>query len=59
MPILPAGDYTFTVALAEGTQQEHIQHHWIHEALMIKFHSSSVSTGLVGTPMTNIEIIIL
>ena len=56
MPILPIGDYSITVALAEGTQQEHIQHHWIHEAVLIKSHSSSVSTGLVGVPMNNISL---
>lgn len=55
MPILPRGDYYVTVALAEGTQQEHIQHHWMHDALLLKSHSSSVSTGLVGVPMKNIR----
>lgn len=55
MPILPIGDYSITVALAEGTQQDHIQHHWIHDALLLKSHSSSVSTGLVGVPMNNIR----
>lgn len=56
MPILPVGDYSVTVALAEGTQQEHVQHHWIHDALSLKSHSSSVSTGLVGFPMNNIRL---
>jgi lipopolysaccharide transport system ATP-binding protein len=56
MPILPIGDYSFTVALAEGTQQEHVQHHWIHDALLLKSHSSSVCTGLVGVPMNNIRL---
>lgn len=55
MPILRNGDYSVTVALAEGDQQNHVQHHWIHEALLIKSHSSSVSTGLVGIPMENIR----
>lgn len=55
MPILPAGDYSITVALAEGSQQEHVQHHWLHEALLLKSHSSSVSCGLVGVPMNNIR----
>jgi lipopolysaccharide transport system ATP-binding protein len=55
MPILPMGDYSVTVALAEGTQHEHIQHHWLHEALFFKSHSSSVSTGLVGIPMNDIK----
>jgi lipopolysaccharide transport system ATP-binding protein len=54
MPILPIGDYSITVALAEGNQQDHVQHHWIHDALLLKSHSSSVSTGLVGVPMNNI-----
>jgi lipopolysaccharide transport system ATP-binding protein len=56
MPILPIGDYSITVALAEGSQQEHVQHHWMHDALLLKSHSSSVSTGLVGVPMNNIRL---
>lgn len=55
MPILPVGDYSITVALAEGTQQDHVQHHWMHDALVLKSHSSSVSTGLVGVPMNKIR----
>lgn len=56
MPILPVGDYSVTVALAEGTQQSHVQHHWVHDALILKSQSSSVSTGLVGVPMSKIRI---
>jgi lipopolysaccharide transport system ATP-binding protein len=55
MPILPVGDYSICVALAEGTQVRHIQHHWIHDAIQFRSHSSSVSTGLVGIPMSSIE----
>ena len=55
MPVLPAGDYSVTVALAEGTQHEHVQHHWLHDALVFKSHSSSVSQGLIGIPMRSIE----
>ena len=54
MPILPFGDYSVTLAIAEGTQLEHVQHHWMHEALLFKSHSSSVSTGLIGIPMKKI-----
>ncbi len=56
MPILPKGDYTVTIALAEGTQEEHVQHHWIHDAIALRSHSSSISTGLVGVPMHNISV---
>jgi lipopolysaccharide transport system ATP-binding protein len=54
MPILPVGEYSLTVAVAEGTQQNHIQHHWIHDALFFKSHTSSVCTGLVGIAMESI-----
>ena len=54
MPILPVGDYSITVALAEGSQMDHIQHDWIHDALIVKSHSSSVSNGLLGVPMNKI-----
>jgi lipopolysaccharide transport system ATP-binding protein len=54
MPILPMGDYSICVAIAEGTQTEHLQHHWIHDAILLKSHSSSVCTGLVGIPMQHI-----
>ena len=59
MPILPVGEYTITVALAEGTQQEHVQHQWIHDALVLKSHSSSAVNGLVGIPMKNIRLNLL
>jgi lipopolysaccharide transport system ATP-binding protein len=54
MPILPHGEYSVNAAIAEGTQAEHVQHHWMHDALLFKSHSSSVSTGLVGIPMQRI-----
>lgn len=55
MPILPIGEYTFSAAVAEGTQQEHVQHHWIHDALIVQSISSSVASGLIGIPMHMIE----
>jgi lipopolysaccharide transport system ATP-binding protein len=56
MPRLPNGDYTISAAIAEGTAAEHQQHHWIHDALTFKVHSSSVYSGLVGIPMTDIQL---
>ena len=56
MPILPAGTYSVTVAVANGTQQDHVQHHWIHDALFFKSESSMVATGLVGIPMLRISL---
>lgn len=51
MPLLPAGDYSITAAIANGTQQVHLQHHWVHDAVQFRSESSSVSTGLIGIPM--------
>ncbi len=56
MPILPAGDYSICTAIAEGSQEEHVQHHWVHDALIIRSHSSSACTGLIGIPMRNITL---
>lgn len=55
MPILPAGEYSVTLAIADGTQNTHIQHHWIHDAIIFKSMSSSVATGIVGIPMLDIK----
>ncbi len=56
MPILPVGDYAVSVAVSDGDQREHTVLQWIHDALIISSHSSSVAHGLVGVPMRSIEI---
>jgi lipopolysaccharide transport system ATP-binding protein len=56
MPFLPAGDYSVTIAIAEGSQQDHVQHKWVHDALVFKSHGSSVSGGIIGIPMKKIEL---
>lgn len=59
MPILPAGDYSFAIAIAEGSQSDHVQHQWRHDAIMLKSISTSVSTGLMGIPMRDISLCLL
>ncbi len=56
MPRLPCGDYSIGVAIANGSQQEHVQHHWMHDALCVKSVSTSVAAGLIGIPMQQISI---
>ena len=56
MPFLPEGDYSITIAFADGTQEEHIQHHWVHDALIMKSISNNFVSGLVGIPMLKIEL---
>ena len=55
MPIIPNGEYAVSPAIANGTQEEHIQLHWLHDALILKVHSSSIALGLMGLPMKKIK----
>lgn len=59
MPLLPVGDYSITIAIANGTQENHQQQHWIHDAVVFKSESSSVSTGLIGIPMLDVKLQVL
>lgn len=56
MPILPAGEYVITVAVAEGSQENHRIRHWLHDALIVVSHSRVIPTGLVGIPMREIRL---
>lgn len=59
MPFLPQGDYAFSVAIATGTNLEHVQHQWLHDALMIKSLSSDVHADVMGVPMAKITLELL
>lgn len=48
MPSLATGDYSIGAALAEGTQLEHVQHHWIHDALAFKTKADPNLTGFMA-----------
>lgn len=56
MPVLPSGDYSISPAIAEGSQEDHVQHHWIHDGLILRVHASAVTLGLVGLPMRKIQL---
>ncbi len=56
MPYLPAGEYAVATALAQGHQRDHVQHHWVDEALIFYSSGSHVTHGLIGLPMQDITI---
>lgn len=56
MPRLALGEYSITVAIASGTQSEHVQHHWIHDAIIFKSESTSIVNGIIGIPMREITL---
>ena len=54
LPLLATGAYTIGVAIGEGTQQEHTQHHWIHDALAFKAEANPDMTGIIE--LENVQI---
>lgn len=56
LPLLPSGDYGIAVAVADGSQSSHVQLHWMHDALLVRVHASSVPFGLIGVPMRKIAL---
>jgi lipopolysaccharide transport system ATP-binding protein len=56
MPLLPTGDYSICAAIAEGTQTDHVQYHWMHDALIFRVNASPAQCGLVGIPMDSISL---
>jgi lipopolysaccharide transport system ATP-binding protein len=56
MPYLSPGTYSVNVAIAEGTQDDHVQHHWIDDAMFFEVLASHVQKGLMGIPMLDITL---
>lgn len=58
LPVLAVGDYSIDVAIAEGTQENHVQHHRIHDGLIFRSHASSTCFGLFSVPMRAMRVIV-
>jgi len=56
MPRLPSGDYFITAGLAEGTQEQHVIQHWLHEALRFSATGGALSSGMIGIPMLDVRL---
>jgi len=56
-PLLPNGDYSMTVAIAEGDPENHVQHHWLHDAAILRVQSSRRRHGLVGIPIESVSML--
>lgn len=56
MPVLHPGDYAMSIALADGTQEEHVQHHWIHDALAFTSAPSEWCFGLIAVEVVRAQI---
>ena len=54
MPIIAAGEYSVSPAIADGTQENHVQLCWVNDAMIFTVHSTSCM-GMMGFPMKRIE----
>ena len=59
IPELNTGEYTISPAVASGTQVNHIQHNWIHDAYVFRVVSNNVSKLEGYMYISNIEFSIL
>ena len=56
MPRLPSGEYAMHAAIADGTQDEHVQHQWFHNCLTMTSLYHGKTGVLVGIPMYDISL---
>lgn len=57
MPFLARGNYALTVAITEGTQEDHVHIHWIEEAVSLMVSGGPVRHGIIGIPARNVSIV--
>jgi lipopolysaccharide transport system ATP-binding protein len=48
LPLLPNGDYSITVSIADGNMNYFVQHHFLHNAIILTVQSPKLRYGLVG-----------
>ncbi len=56
LPMLPNGQYVVMVSLADGDLYNNVQHHWLHDALILNVSSSKVRWGLVGVSFEDVSL---
>ena len=56
LPMLPNGTYSMTVAIADGEPFNNVQHHWLHDAVLINVMSEKLRYGLVGIPFSEVTL---
>lgn len=56
MPDFAPGQYSIDVAFASGTQLDHVQHHWVHDALIFNVQPRRFLGSLLYIPMIERDI---
>jgi lipopolysaccharide transport system ATP-binding protein len=55
LPLLPNGEYSMSISIADGDPYDHIQHHWLHEAMILTVQSPKLRYGLVGIAFDSVS----
>jgi lipopolysaccharide transport system ATP-binding protein len=56
LPFLKSGDYAITAAIASGTIESHVQHHWLHDSMLFRVHSPFPNWVMIAVPMRSISV---
>ena len=56
LPMLPNGQYVVMSSVADGDAYDNVQHHWMHDALVINVFSSRIRYGLMGIAFDRVEL---
>lgn len=56
LPWIATGRYAVTIAVASGTLDNHVQHHWLHDAFLFDVHSPYRNGVMVATPLRSVTI---
>lgn len=57
MPVLLQGHYSVDIAFAEGLGNDHVQHHWIHDAIAITSLRGRLVQGITGLQDLSMKLI--
>ena len=55
LPLLPNGEYSITVAIADGDIHNFVQHNFLHEAMILTVQSPKLRYGLVGIAFDSVS----
>lgn len=59
LPMLPNGQYAVMASVADGDAYINVQHHWMHDAMIINVSSSKIRYGLVGTLFERVALAVI
>jgi lipopolysaccharide transport system ATP-binding protein len=58
MPNLTRGEYTLDVAFAEGPGLDHVQHHWLHDVMVLTVVNNHVVHGIAGAQSLSVRFVV-